>query len=57
MKSQETTARLENILKKVKDETEVKKYIEENILKQGKDLKSVTLDEMNALWEDSKKYD
>ena len=31
MKSQETTARLENILKKVKDETEVKKYIEENI--------------------------
>ena len=32
-------------------------FIEENILKQGKDLKSVTLDEMNALWEDSKKYD
>ena len=23
----------------------------------GKDLKSVTLDEMNKLWEDSKKYD
>ena len=32
-------------------------FIEDNILKQGKDLKSVTLDEMNALWEDSKKYD
>ena len=28
MKSQETTARLENILKKVKDETEVKKYMD-----------------------------
>ena len=28
MKSQETTARLENIFKKVKDETEVKKYMD-----------------------------
>lgn len=28
MKSQETTTRLENILKKVKDETEVKKYMD-----------------------------
>ena len=32
-------------------------FIEDNVLKQGKDLKSVTLDEMNSLWEDSKKYD
>ena len=32
-------------------------FIEDNVLKQGKDLKSVTLDEMNKLWEDSKKYD
>lgn len=32
-------------------------FIEDNVLKQGKDLKSVTLDEMNSLWETSKKYD
>lgn len=32
------------------------KFIEDNILKQGKDFNSVTLDEMNTLWEDSKKY-
>ena len=32
-------------------------FIEDNVLKQGKNLKSVTLDEMNSLWEDSKKYD
>ena len=32
-------------------------FIEDNVLKQGRDLKSVTLDEMNELWEDSKKYD
>lgn len=32
-------------------------FVEENILRQGKNLKSVTLDEMNDLWEDSKKYD
>mgnify|MGYP003507020580 CR=1 FL=1 len=29
----------------------------EIIKEQGKNLKSVTLDEMNSLWEDSKKYD
>ena len=33
------------------------RFIEESILKQDKDLKNVTLDEMNTLWEDSKKYD
>ena len=32
------------------------KFIEDNILKQGKDFNNVTLDEMNTLWEDSKKY-
>ena len=32
------------------------KFIEDNILKQGKYFNSVTLDEMNTLWEDSKKY-
>ena len=28
-----------------------------NKIFRGKDLKSVTLDEMNSLWETSKKYD
>ena len=32
------------------------KFIEDNILKQGKDFNNVTLDEMNTLWEYSKKY-
>ncbi|WP_347372405.1 nucleoside triphosphate pyrophosphohydrolase [Clostridium saudiense] len=33
------------------------KFVEENLLKQDKNLNDSTLDEMNALWEDSKKYD
>ena len=33
------------------------RFIEESILNLGKDFKDVTLDEMNTLWEDSKKYD
>lgn len=33
------------------------KFIEESILEQDRDFKDVTLDEMNTLWEDSKKYD
>ena len=32
-------------------------FIEDNLLKQGKELKNVTLDEMNSLWEEAKKYD
>ena len=32
-------------------------FIEESILNQGKSLSESTIDEMNALWEDSKKYD
>lgn len=33
------------------------KFIEESILKQNRDFKDVTLNEMNNLWENSKKYD
>ena len=32
-------------------------FIEESIVNQGKSLSESTIDEMNALWEDSKKYD
>lgn len=32
-------------------------FIEDNLLKQEKELKNVTLDEMNSLWEEAKKYD
>ena len=32
-------------------------FLEESIVNQGKSLSESTIDEMNALWEDSKKYD
>ena len=45
------------MIKKVTNKKKRFGFIEDNVLKQGKDLKSVTLDEMNSLWETSKKYD
>ncbi|HCT31150.1 MAG TPA: nucleoside triphosphate pyrophosphohydrolase [Bacteroidales bacterium] len=32
-------------------------YLEEKTIKQGRSLKSMTLDEMNVYWEEAKKYD
>ena len=32
-------------------------YLEEKTIKKGIDLKEMTLDEMNAIWEEAKKYD
>ncbi len=32
-------------------------YLEEKTLKQGRKLKNMTLDEMNAIWEEAKKFD
>jgi len=32
-------------------------YLEEKTIKQGRSLKTMTLDEMNVIWEESKKYD
>jgi len=32
-------------------------YLEEKTIKQGRSLKDMTLDEMNVIWEEAKKYD
>jgi MazG family protein len=32
-------------------------YLEQKTIKQGRSLKDMTLDEMNAIWEEAKKYD
>ena len=32
-------------------------FVEKELSKAGKDIKSSTIDEMNLLWEESKKYD
>jgi MazG family protein len=32
-------------------------YLEENTIKKGKSLKNMSLDEMNVIWEEAKKYD
>lgn len=32
-------------------------YLEEKTIKQGRSLKTMTLDEMNVIWEEAKKYD
>ena len=32
-------------------------YLEEQTIKKGRSLHDMTLDEMNAIWEESKKYD
>jgi MazG family protein len=32
-------------------------YLEQKTIKQGRSLKTMTLDEMNVIWEESKKYD
>ncbi|MCG8696733.1 MAG: nucleoside triphosphate pyrophosphohydrolase, partial [Bacteroidales bacterium] len=32
-------------------------YLEDNTLKKGRSLKEMNLDEMNAIWEEAKKYD
>ena len=32
-------------------------YLEENTIKKGRSLKEMTLDEMNEIWEEAKKFD
>jgi XTP/dITP diphosphohydrolase len=32
-------------------------YLEQKTLKQGRSLKDMTLDEMNEIWEEAKKFD
>jgi XTP/dITP diphosphohydrolase len=32
-------------------------FLEEKTIKKGQSLKDMTLEEMNAIWEESKKYD